>query len=215
MIKLEGVSKYIGESAILEDISLSVEKGQMVFLFGPVGAGKSTIIRLVHFDERPTSGRVIVGDYDSATLKKRHIPLVRRKVGVIFQDFKLLKDRNVFENVVFALRVTGTKAKEAKRRAIQSLSLVDLGHKRNSLPGHLSGGEQQKVAIARALALEPFALLADEPTGNLDADAKRDIMDILRKINHKGTAVLVATHDEGLLDQSNGKVVRIKGGRLC
>ncbi|HHE56081.1 MAG TPA: ATP-binding cassette domain-containing protein, partial [Caldithrix abyssi] len=169
---------------------------------------------LIYMDLFPDAGMVIVGNYSSAKIKENQIPYLRRELGVIFQDFKLLPDRNVYENVAFALRVTGVKGAEVKRRVLRVLSEVNVAHRRNLLPQSLSGGEQQRVAIARAIVNEPFIVLADEPTGNLDMQNSLEIMEILGRINRQGTAVLMATHDQSLIEKFPHRVIRIENGRL-
>ena len=197
----------------LERINLAIGNGEFVFLVGPSGAGKSTVLKLIYMDIKPTDGQVVVNKYNSVNIKKREIPYFRRKIGIVFQDFKLLYDRNVFDNVAFALRVTGAKHKEIKRKVLRILTDVGLNHKRNKMPLQLSGGEQQRVAIARALVNEPFILLADEPTGNLDHDATQDIMRLLKKINSRGTAILMATHDYQLVKNMGKRIIRIEKGK--
>jgi len=214
MIQMYHVYKTVANTTVLEDVNLQVEKGEFLFLFGPSGAGKSTVLRLIHFDERPTQGWVRVEDYNSSTIKPRQIPFLRRRVGMIFQDFKLLRDRNVFDNVAFALQVTGAKKTFIKRRVLQTLALVGLGHLRNMMPAQLSGGEQQKVSIARALVNQPFALLADEPLGDLDKDAASEVLQLLRGINHQGTTVLMATHDAQLVESLPYRCLRIERGKI-
>jgi cell division transport system ATP-binding protein len=214
MIQMHHVYKTVGNTTVLEDVSLQVEKGEFVFLLGPSGAGKSTVLRLIHFDERPTQGWVRLEDYNSSTIKSRHIPLLRRRVGMIFQDFKLLRDRNIFDNVAFALEVTGAKKALMKRRVLQTLTLVGLGHLRNMMPVQLSGGEQQRVSIARALVNQPFALLADEPLGDLDKEAASDILQLLRDLNHQGTTVLMATHDTELMETLPYRCLMIEKGKI-
>jgi cell division transport system ATP-binding protein len=199
-----------GES--LKRVNLAVGNGEFVFLVGPSGAGKSSVLKLIYMAERPSGGQVIVGKFSSVHIKPGEIPYLRRQLGVIFQDFKLLEDRNVYDNVAFALQVTGAKSKDIKRKVLRTLANVGLSHKRYMMPHELSGGEQQRVAIARALVNEPFILLADEPTGNLDPVTASGIMDLLEKINERGTAVLMATHNYALVEQVGKRVVRIEGG---
>jgi cell division transport system ATP-binding protein len=214
MIQLSDVWYRIGGNQILSSLNLRIGSGEFVCLLGPSGAGKSTLIRLIHMEIFPTRGRILVAKYNASIIKKSEIPLLRRKVGVIFQDFKLLEDRDVYENVAFALWATGTQRRKIKKRVFHVLAEVGLSHKRYSLIPELSGGEQQRVAIARALANEPFILLADEPTGNLDSDATEDILKLLRRINTKGTAILMATHKEDLVNNLPVKVIHIKEGKL-
>lgn len=214
MVEFDHVYKRYNNWNILEDITFQVERGEFVFLTGPSGVGKSTILRLVYMADFPTQGLVRVDTFRSNTIRRREIPMLRRTIGVIFQDFKLLTDRSVFENVAFALRVTGVKKSEIKRRTLQALSSVGLNHRRTALPYELSGGEQQRVAIARALIHEPILLLADEPTGNLDGEAASDIYELLNSIHTQGTAVLAATHDTTWSNGRHHRTLRLQDGRL-
>ncbi len=215
MIEFRNVSKYYKNNWLaLNKVNLFFEKGQFYYLIGKSGAGKSTILKMIYMDIFPSEGEVIVGNYSSKNIKQNEIPLLRRKIGVIFQDFKLLKDRNVYDNVAFALQVTGERYQNIRKKTLEALSLVKISHKRNSFPYQLSGGEQQKVAIARALVKEPFILIADEPTGNVDPEGTKEIMEILFDINTKGTAILMATHDYSLIKTSIGKVVGLREGKI-
>lgn len=215
MVELNHVYKvYERNWVALKDFNMRVEKGEFVFLVGPSGAGKSTVLRLIYMDQFPTGGEVVVSGYSSSTMKVRDIPLLRRRIGVIFQDFKLLKERDVFDNVSFALRVTGAPRKFIKKKVLQTLADVRLSHKRNFYPYQLSGGEQQKVAIARALVRDPFVLLADEPTGNIDPEGSEEIIDLLKDINARGTAVLMATHNRGLVEKTAFRTVFIEKGEV-
>jgi cell division transport system ATP-binding protein len=216
MIRLYHVYKsYQPRVWALEDVNLKVEDGEFLFVVGPSGAGKSTLLRMVYMEEYPTKGEVVVGKFTSSTMNTKKIALLRRQVGVIFQDFKLLKDRSIYENVAFVLRVTGrAQEKEMKARAMDALDKVGLYARRNSKPGELSGGEQQRVAIARGLVNEPFVLLADEPTGNLDADNTAQIVDLLLDINTSGTAVIMATHDKELVSRYGRRILTIETGQM-
>ena len=199
----------------LKGVNLTVRAGEFVFLVGPSGAGKSTVLRLIYMAEPPSDGQVVVGRFNSNKIAPKEIPYLRRQLGIIFQDFKLLEDRNVYDNVAFTLQVTGAKRKDVKRKVLRALANVGLSHKRYKMPNELSGGEQQRVAIARALVNDPLILLADEPTGNLDPVTTQGIMDLLEKINARGTAVLMATHNYSLFESrpsSRKRVVRIEGG---
>jgi len=204
----------IGGNTILSEIKLHVEPGEFVCIVGPSGAGKSTIIRLVNMEIVPTRGKVVVADYDSSRILKEEVPFLRRKVGVVFQDFKLLEDRDVYENVAFALWATGVPRRRIKKRVFRVLADVGLSHKRYAMIQELSGGEQQRVAIARALANEPFVLLADEPTGNLDPETTEEILDLVKRINGKGMAILMVTHKEDLVRKLPAKIIGIKAGRV-
>lgn len=213
MIQLSNVvAKYPGGEG-LELINLTVEPGEFVYLVGSSGAGKSSVLKVIYLDIFPQSGHVLVNGYSSLNIKKKRIPYLRRKIGIIFQDFKLLPDRNVFDNVAFALQVIGSRRHDIKRRVLRVLAEVGLSHKRNKMPHQLSGGEQQRVAIARALVNEPIVLLADEPTGNLDPASAEDIMQLIERINAKGTAILMATHDYRLVRHHRRKVVKIEKGK--
>jgi cell division transport system ATP-binding protein len=197
----------------LDFINLEVRNGEFVFLVGPTGAGKSTVLKMVYLEESPTEGYVIVDNYSSLDIADNEIPYLRRRLGIIFQDFKLLDDRDIFENVAFALRVTAERRKNIKRRTLKALAEVGLSHKGRKMPHELSGGEQQRAAIARAIVNDPVILLADEPTGNLDPKTTVEIMHILDKVNSRGTAVLMATHNYELVNNTAKRVVSIKNGR--
>ncbi|MSS70017.1 MAG: cell division ATP-binding protein FtsE [Candidatus Latescibacteria bacterium] len=214
MIELQNVWVEKGDSILLEDVTMAVRKGEFVYLIGPSGAGKSTLLRLIYFDERPTRGRVAVEGRNSDAIRDRDIPFIRRKIGLIFQDFNLLRDRTVLDNVAFALEVTGASRSTLHRRALAALAAVGMTQKRNEIPDHLSGGERQRVVIARALVNEPVLLLADEPTGNLDARATENVTEILRNIHRQGTAVIVATHDATLTQRSPHRTVRLESGKI-
>ncbi len=208
------LTKRYGNMVALDDVSLTVANGEFVFLVGPSGAGKSTLLRMIYMEEKPTDGQVVVGKWVSTRMKRKHIPYLRRKVGVIFQDFKLLDDRDVFENVAIAMRISGVKTFEIKRKVTQVLNQVGLFHKRKDPPHKLSGGEQQRVAIARALVNSPTVLLADEPTGNLDPAVTEEILRLMFKINAGGTAVLMATHNHDLVKNFGPRVIHLRDGRL-
>ena len=214
MITMKNVDLTFGARRILENVELSVKPGEFVFLVGPTGTGKSTLLRLLYMDLKPDNGSIQVGDYLSSEITKKQIPMLRRKVGVVFQDFKLLEDRSVFENVAFSLYVTGAKKSEIKKRVLRVLADVGLSHRRNALPKDISGGEKQRTAIARALINEPFVLLADEPTGNLDPEAAGEIMELLETINMRGTAVLMATHNYEIIGKAGARVMQLKEGKL-
>ncbi|MCI0694388.1 cell division ATP-binding protein FtsE [candidate division KSB1 bacterium] len=199
----------------LKGVNLTVRAGEFVFLVGPSGAGKSTVLRLIYMAEPPSDGQVVVGRFNSNKIAPKEIPYLRRQLGIIFQDFKLLEDRSVYDNVAFTLQVTGAKRKDIKRKVLRALANVGLSYKRYKMPNELSGGEQQRVAIARALVNDPLILLADEPTGNLDPVTTKGIMDLLEKINARGTAVLMATHNYSLFESRPSprkRVVRIESG---
>jgi len=214
MIEFYNVDLNIDQKAILRNISFRILKGEFAYLVGASGAGKSTILRLLYMDLFPDKGTVIIDRHSSAKIKDKEIPYLRRQLGVVFQDFKLLPDRNIFDNIAFALRVTGVRNDEVKRRVLRVLSEVNLGHKRNHYPDELSGGEQQRAAIARAIVNNPIIVLADEPTGNLDYDTSMEIMAIFQKINQLGTAVLMATHDNDLITAFSHRVIEVKEGGM-
>src|SRR5512138_3084677 len=207
--------QYDRESMALSDVTLSVAKGEFCFLTGPSGAGKTTFLKLVFREELPSQGQIIVGGRNITAISDKHIPELRRSVGVVFQDFKLLKRKTILENVAFVLRILGLPRKEQKRRAFASLKSVGLHHKMHAYPLQLSGGEQQRVAIARALINEPMLLLADEPTGNLDPDMAMEIMALFQDVNARGTTVLVATHDREMIQRMAKRVIALDRGRLC
>jgi len=212
LVRLSNVARQYPGGDGLQSVNLTVRKGEFVFLVGPTGAGKSTVLRMIYMAEKPSDGTVVVGRFNSKTITSGQIPLLRRQLGIVFQNFRLLEDRNVYDNVAFALIVTGCKQREIKRNVLRVLANVGLSHKRYSMPHELSGGEQQRVGIARALVNNPFVLLADEPTGNLDPVATAGIMELLDKINARGTAILMATHHYNLVEGVGKRVVRIEGG---
>lgn len=214
MIELKNVTVSYNGQQVLDRLNFSVEQGEFVYLVGQTGSGKSSLMRLLYFDLYPSTGRVKIAGYDSETLTNRQIPLIRRRLGIVFQDFKLLEDRNVYDNVAFALFVTNARRSEIKKTVLHVLADVGLSHKRNHMPHELSGGEQQRVVIARALVNEPIVLLADEPTGNLDPTSSAEIMELLKKINMRGTAVLMATHNYDLVKKYPARVVQLKDGKL-
>lgn len=215
MIKFEDVTKIYPPSTVgLEKVSLHIEKGEFVFLVGPSGSGKSTFIRLLIREIEPDRGRISVGGRDLATLRSWKVPYLRRNIGCVFQDFKLLANKTAFENVMYALVVTGNATGMSKRKASEILSLVGLGHKADNYPNELSGGEQQRVSIARAFVNHPPLLIADEPTGNLDPETSMGIMQLLYRINKTGTTVLMATHDREMVDRMRRRVIALDGGKV-
>lgn len=213
MIKLENVSKaYSAGIPALNDVSLHIETGEFVFVVGDSGSGKSTLIKLLLKELEPTSGSIVINGQKLGNIRHRDIPRFRRNLGVVFQDFRLLKDRNVYENVAFAQRVIGMPVKGMRRKVPAVLSMVGLAAKYKSYPRQISGGEQQRVAIARALVNEPKILLADEPTGNLDSNNAWDIMKLLDEINQRGTTVLVVTHNLEIVKAMKKRVITMKKG---
>jgi len=214
LLQMYNVSKSYETLEVLNDITLLIDRGDFVCLTGRTGSGKSTLMRLIHMEERPTSGQVIVEGYSSDQIKRREIPYLRRKIGVLFQDFKLLRERTAYENVSFALHVTGTPQREVRKRVMRALTRVGLGHKRNAFPHELSGGEQQRVALARGLVNEPILLLADEPTGNLDMEVGKGIVELFQQVNYQGTSILMATHNLGLIENLQVRRIHLADGRL-
>ena len=215
LIQMKGVTKKYNRGATaLRNITISVNQGEFVYLVGPSGAGKSTFIRLLYREERTTKGALKVGKFNLAKMKKREIPILRRSIGVVFQDYKLLPNKTVFENIACAMEVIGEKPRVIKKRVTEVLDLVGLKHKMRSFPDQLSGGEQQRVAIARAIVNNPQVLIADEPTGNLDPEISWEIMQLLERINLQGTTVLMATHNRQIVDTLRHRVVAIEDGRI-
>jgi len=215
MIRLYNVSKkYPGDVTALKDVALEVGRGEFVFVTGPSGAGKTTLLRLLLRQELPSSGQILVNGRNVGALPSAKVPDLRRSIGVVFQDFKLISRKTALENVAYVLNVAGLSRGEQRRRAYNALRSVGLNHRLNTLPPMLSGGEQQRVAIARAVVNEPVLLLADEPTGNLDPDLAVEIMRLFREINARGTTVVVATHDRDLIQRMQRRTVLLDQGRL-
>lgn len=215
MILLSNVSKtYPNGSNALDDVSFFVERGEFVFIVGPSGSGKSTLIKLLMHEETATEGQVIINNKDIGKLKRREIPYLRRSMGVVFQDFRLLSNKTVYENVAFAMDIIGASRKEIRKQVPNVLSLVGLSHKAKSYPRELSGGEQQRVALARALVNNPAFLIADEPTGNLNPKVAMEIMELLDNINKRGTTVIMATHAKDIVDAMKKRVIAIEDGKI-
>lgn len=214
VIELNNVSVTYDHRKVLDGISYSLENGEFNYLIGQTGAGKSSFLKLIYRDITPDTGTVRVADMEVNSLDEKKVPYLRRRLGIVFQDFQLLPDRTVYENVAFALEVTGQKGSFIKQRALEVLGMVGLSHKRKNMPGDLSGGEQQRVVIARALANEPRIMLADEPTGNLDPEASASIMELLTQINNRGMAVLMVTHDYDTVKQYPYRTLKLDGGRI-
>ena len=215
MIELSRVCKtYETGSKAVKDISLTIDDGEFVFIVGRSGSGKSTLMKLLLKELEPTKGRIVVNDMDLGRMPRRYIPKYRRRLGVVFQDFRLLKDRTVFENVAFAQRVIGVPGRMIKETVPEMLRLVGLSSKYKAYPRQLSGGEQQRVAIARALINNPEVLLADEPTGNLDSFNTHGIMKLLEEINQRGTTVIVVTHSQEMVDEMNKRVITMERGSI-
>jgi cell division transport system ATP-binding protein len=215
LISFRNVSKvYNGSVKALNGVSLHIDKGEFVFAVGASGAGKSTLIKMIYREETPSGGQVFVLGKDLAKMRRREVPYFRRRIGVVFQDFKLLEHKNAWENVSFALEVTGTSRREISRRVSQVLNLVGLLDRREAFPNELSGGEQQRIAIARALVRNPDILLADEPTGNLDPKTSMEIFSLLERANLYGTTVVVATHAQDIVNNLRKRVVELRDGTL-
>ncbi len=216
MILFDRVVKQYGKNGnlVLDRITLHVEPKEFVVVVGQSGVGKTTLLRLITREEKPTSGKIVVGGIDYDKLKDKNIPLLRRKIGVVFQDFKLLPNKNVFENVAFALEIVGVSSKEIKHTVPKVLDIVNLSGKEKRMPIELSGGERQRVAIARAIVRQPRILIADEPTGNLDPKHAWDVIRVLEKINRYGTTVLLTTHNQEIVNKLKRRVVTISNGRI-
>ncbi len=216
MIEFHNISfTYPNKVKALDDVNLYVEKGEFVFLVGSTGSGKSSILKMIYRELVPTSGDLYVNDRDITDMKRSDVPALRRILGVVFQDFKLIPYKTVYENVAYAMEVTGANSKTIKKRVSEVLSLVGLENKAKRFPHELSGGEQQRVSIARAIVNSPIILIADEPTGNLDPESSWDIMELLEKINSKGTTVIMATHNRDIVDLMKKRVILIANGKIC
>ncbi len=215
MIEMHDVWKqYPNGSAALQGVSVRIDKGEFVYVVGPSGAGKSTFIKLMYREERPTKGSIFVNGFNIERLKERKIPLMRRQIGVVFQDFKLLPNLTVYENVAFALEVIEAPKRKIKNRVAEVLNLVSLTEKLDALPGQLSGGQQQRVSIARALVNSPAVIIADEPTGNLDPETSWEIMDLFEEINRRGTTIVMATHNKEIVNTMKKRVLAIENGQI-
>lgn len=215
MIQLTAVSKrYENGVVALDDINLRIEQGEFAYLVGPSGSGKSTLMKIIYREEIPSKGKVIVGKYNLDRIKPKEVPFLRRQVGVIFQDFKLLPKLTAYENIAYAMEVTGKSRKEIKKRVKEVMTLVGLRTKVNHYPSELSGGEQQRVSIARAIVNYPRILIADEPTGNLDPENALEIFKLLEQINLSGTTVLMGTHNDQLVNEFKHRVIRLEHGQL-
>lgn len=216
LVQFYNVSKiYSNGVKALDDISLKIDRGEFVFLMGPSGAGKSTLIKMMFREEEPTRGQIFVASRSLIRMKRAEVPALRRNMGIVFQDFKLLENKTAYENVAFAMEVVGAGPRTIKKRVPEVLKMVGLQGKESSFPDELSGGEQQRVGIARALANEPLLLIADEPTGNLDIDTSHEIMDLLVDINRKGTTIIMATHARELVRSVHKRVIMLERGRIA
>ncbi|MDQ0191352.1 cell division ATP-binding protein FtsE [Alicyclobacillus cycloheptanicus] len=215
MIEMQDVWKvYPNGTAALNGISVKIDKGEFVYVVGPSGAGKSTFIKLMYRETRPTKGHIFVNGFNIERLKDRKVPLLRRNIGVVFQDFKLLPKLTAYENVAFALEVIGASHRQVKRRVGDALDWVGLGDKMHMLPSQLSGGEQQRVAVARSLVNNPAVIIADEPTGNLDPDTSWGIMKLFQRINERGTTIVMATHNRDIVNTMRKRVIAIEAGQI-
>ena len=215
MIEMKEVTKkYSNGTTAVRNLSVNIDQGEFVYVVGPSGAGKSTFIKLMYREEKATKGQLNVVGHDLMKIKNRQVPLLRREIGIVFQDYKLLHQKTVYENVAYAMQVIGKKPREIKRRVMEVLDLVGLRHKVRVFPTELSGGQQQRVAIARAIVNTPKLLIADEPTGNLDPDNSWEIMDLLEKINIQGTTVVMATHNSNIVNTIKHRVIAIENGRI-
>ena len=215
MIEMMNVTKKYNKGiTAINNLSIQIKDGEFVYVVGPSGAGKSTFIKMMYREEKATKGRIRVGKYDLMKIKDRQIPYLRRYVGVVFQDFKLLQHKTVYENVAYAMEVIEKSPREIKRRVEDVLELVNLKHRMNNFPNELSGGEQQRVAIARAIVNTPGILIADEPTGNLDPETSMEIMDILERINEQGTTIVLATHHSQIVNEKKHRVIAIENGQI-
>ena len=215
IIEFRGVSKtYLTGTHALEDVNITINNGEFVFVVGSSGAGKSTFMKLIMREEKANTGKITVNGYNLTTMKRRDVPMLRRTMGIVFQDFRLIPNMNVFQNVAFAMYVVGASGKEVRREVSKALSKVGLGHKARSMPSQLSGGEQQRVGLARALVNSPDLIIADEPTGNVDPNMSYEIVSLLTEINKRGTTVLMVTHDHNLVRDFQHRVIMLDGGRI-
>jgi cell division transport system ATP-binding protein len=206
------IKRYPNGTLALNNVNVKINKGDFVFIVGQSGSGKTTFIKLILKEEDPTEGSITVNGYETSSMKRKDVPYLRRSLGIVFQDFRLLPDKSVYDNVAFAMRITEALPKEIRRQVPMALGLVGLSRKANALPGQLSGGEQQRIALARAIVNNPSLLIADEPTGNLDPDTSWEIMKLLTEINHRGTTVIIATHEKSIVDSLKKRVIAIDKG---
>lgn len=213
MLSFNNVEYSYPGQPVFTNLNLQVDQGEFIFLIGKSGSGKSTLLELIYMNILPNSGYVQIGEFSSDTISHKTIPFLRRKLGVIFQDFRLLSDRSVYENLAFILQITGTPRRLIKKKVYQVLSDVGLAHKQKQMPNQLSGGEKQRVAIARAIVNDPMLILADEPTGNLDPETSEEILGIIKKINSRGTSVIFATHNYDMVRKVDAKIYRLENGR--
>ena len=215
IIEFRGVSKtYQTGTHALEDVNIKINNGEFVFVVGSSGAGKSTFMKLIMREEKANTGKIIVNGFDLTSMKRKNVPMLRRTMGIVFQDFRLIPNMNVFENVAFAMHVVGAGSKEIRKEVSKALSKVGLGHKARSMPSQLSGGEQQRVGLARALVNSPDLIIADEPTGNVDPNMSYEIVEMLSRINKAGTTVLMVTHEHNLVRDFHHRVIMLEGGKI-
>ena len=215
IIEFRGVSKtYQTGTHALEDVNIKINNGEFVFVVGSSGAGKSTFMKLIMREEKANTGKIIVNGFELTSLKRKNVPMLRRTMGIVFQDFRLIPNMNVFDNVACAMHVVGASSKEIRKEVAKALSKVGLGHKARSMPSQLSGGEQQRVGLARALVNSPDLIIADEPTGNVDPNMSYEIVSLLTEINKKGTTILMVTHDHNLVRDFNHRVIMLDGGKI-
>lgn len=213
MLTFNHVDFSFTNQPVFNDLNLQIDQGDFVFLIGKSGVGKTTLMRMIYMDLIPQNGYVEIGEYSSDSVREKELPYLRRKLGIVFQDYQLLDDRNVFDNLAFVLQVTGIPRKQIKRKVLHALTDVGLAHKQNNMPNQLSGGEKQRVAIARAIINDPALVIADEPTGNLDPETSEEIIEILKKINQRGTSILLATHNYELVRKIDAKIIRLENGK--
>ncbi|MFA7288908.1 MAG: ATP-binding cassette domain-containing protein [Melioribacteraceae bacterium] len=213
MLAITSVDFSYSTQPVFKNLNISIDQGEFAFLIGKSGSGKSTLLKLIYMDLIPHSGTVEFDIYNSSLIKSYELPFLRRKLGIVFQDFKLLEDRTVYANLSFVLKLTGTPSKQIKRKIMHALSDVGLSHKQNNYPSELSGGERQRIAIARAIINEPLLIIADEPTGNLDPETAIEILDIFKKINSRGTSILFATHNYDLVKRMDTKIYKLEDER--
>ena len=215
VIEFRGVSKtYVTGTHALEDVNIRINSGEFVFIVGSSGAGKSTFMKLIMREEKANTGKITVNGFDLMKMKRKQVPMLRRTMGIVFQDFRLIPTMNVYQNVAFAMHVVGASGNQVRREVTKALSKVGLGHKARSMPMELSGGEQQRVGLARALVNSPHLIIADEPTGNVDPNMSYEIVSLLTEINKRGTTVLMVTHDHNLVRDFHHRVIMLDGGRI-
>jgi cell division transport system ATP-binding protein len=214
MLNLTNISFSYNSQSVFEDLNLTVNQGDFIFLIGKSGAGKSTLLELIYMNLFPQEGYIEVADFNTKNIRKNDIAIYRRKLGVVFQDFKLMEDRTVYDNLAFVLQIINTPKRLIRKKVINALTEVGLSHKQNNYPSELSGGEKQRIAIARAIINDPMILLADEPTGNLDPETASEILEIFKVINKNGTSVIIATHNYNLVKKTDAQILKLENGKL-